>query len=248
MARYSELLERLNGMIGEEGRWRCANRLAEDMGLTPSEKTKFYKTLGGYSVPRADAFLEWLEFVGARIEFPGDRPPGPGDAGRALCFDRPGYRPPGLRSEDYVVVPLVGAERAFASGGFGPDPDQEWVLVSRREHSLRSRANLVALRVGRGDRSMLPLLSPGDVVVVDRDDRRPAEPGRLMLVRLPDGAACIRRVAAAPVPGDLQLTLYADNTRDCPPAVLSLARDCRGDLTAVLGGAVVTSWTDLTRK
>ncbi len=78
---------------------------------------------------------------------------------------------------------------------------------------------------------MLPILHPGDVVLVDRQDRDVMTPGRIMLVMDPDGAGMIKRVAVEEVKSerDWRIVFYSDNVANHPPIVYSLREDFLGD-------------------
>ncbi len=75
---------------------------------------------------------------------------------------------PKLREEDYVSIPLT--ESAIAAGQpiIQADKIEDYVLLHIRAAGKRN--NLVASRVD-GD-SMEPMLHSGDIVVIDRDDKR----------------------------------------------------------------------------
>jgi phage repressor protein C with HTH and peptisase S24 domain len=45
----------------------------------------------------------------------------------------------------------------------------------------------VAVSIGKGEVSMVPTLHPGDIVLVDRAEKAPDPPGKIMLVCEPDG-------------------------------------------------------------
>ncbi|GJL78817.1 MAG: hypothetical protein NPINA01_18060 [Nitrospinaceae bacterium] len=75
---------------------------------------------------------------------------------------------PKLREEDYVSIPLT--ESAIAAGQpiIQADKIEDYVLLHIRASGKRK--NLVASRVD--GESMEPMLHSGDIVVIDRDDKR----------------------------------------------------------------------------
>ena len=75
---------------------------------------------------------------------------------------------PKIRSEDYRSIPLTESSIAAGQPIIQEDNIEDYVLLHVR--AAGKRANLVASRVD-GD-SMEPMLKSGDIVVIDRDDRR----------------------------------------------------------------------------
>jgi len=151
-------------------------------------------------------------------------------------------------SQDYFAVPLAEEAVAAGPGMISQDALRGWVVVWRHHDSLRFRSNLVAVEIGRGQTSMVPTLHPGDIVLVDREERKPDPDGKIMLVCDPDGGCAIKRVATKRVDGDLELIFYSDNSRENPPSTYRLNRDYGGELHHAIGGRVVWAWSDMTRK
>ncbi len=75
---------------------------------------------------------------------------------------------PKLRDEDYVSIPLTESSIAAGQPIIQGDKIEDYVLLHIR--AAGKRRNLVASRVD-GD-SMEPMLHSGDIVVIDRDDKR----------------------------------------------------------------------------
>jgi len=78
---------------------------------------------------------------------------------------------PKLREEDYVSIPLTESSIAAGQPIIQADKIEDYVLLHIR--AAGKRKNLVASRVD-GD-SMEPMLHSGDIVVIDRDDKRIAK-------------------------------------------------------------------------
>ena len=97
---------------------------------------------------------------------------------------------------------------------------------------------------------MQPILNPGDIVLVDRDDRNVKDPGHMMLVLDPkDGSGKVKRVAVTDTEdGDCRITYYSDNAATNPPEVYSLRDDFFGDWERSIVGRVVWAWSDVTAK
>lgn len=248
---YDQLLARMQESIEKAG----GVDSAIEAGM-PGARATLYRVMGGDksrkpTLPGSDILCTWLEKQGARIVFEGDVQARPQT--RDIEFIKPklvgienGAPPP--VSEDYLAVPL--AEEAIAAGpGLMPqDALRGWVIVWRHHDSVRFRTDLVAVEIGKGQTSMVPHLHPGDIVLVDKADRRPDVDGKIMLVCDPDGGCAVKRVSSRTVDGDVELVFYSDNAVGNPPRVFRLNRDYGGHLEAAIGGRVVWGWSDMTRK
>ena len=234
----------LNNRIGRGKRYPNTKRMADELGIDPSQLGRFLKKERGLN---ADSLGYILDKLGATVSF-GDEP---ADAAREVCFRMPetGTHPE-LQPEDYLAVPLAPPAMASEQGLVPEDAVLGWVLVWRHQEPLRFRTNLVAVEVPKQETAMAPALHPGDIVLVDRDDRDPSPAGRIMLVREPgaSGQALVRRVSTRRVDDDLELIFYSDNSREFPPAVYRLGRDYGGDISRAIGGNVAWAWSDMGRK
>ncbi|SNS17067.1 Peptidase S24-like [Humidesulfovibrio mexicanus] len=233
--------------IGEGKTFPNRKRMADALGIDPSQLNRFIEGERGLSV---DTLGRVLDGLGARLVLPGEAPP---EVAREVCFVS--ARPTGTvgdpappASEDYFAVPLATEPVAAGPGRIPQDDIRGWVLVWRHHESVRFRSDLVAVSIGKGEVSMVPTLHPGDIVLVDRGEKAPDPPGKIMLVCEPDGGCAVKRVSTRPVDGDLELVFYSDNSRDYPPRVFRLNRDYGGELSAAIGGRVVWAWSDMTRK
>lgn len=149
---------------------------------------------------------------------------------------------------DYIAAPLVG--EVGAGMGFLPDDEiRSWFLVYRQLPAVRYRRNLVAVEIGPASTSMQPTLNPGDIVLVDRDDRDVSHSGHLMLVLDPmDNSGMIKRVSVRENNGDFQITFYSDNAAKWPPSVYSLEKDFANDWDRAIIGRVIWAWADVREK
>ena len=176
------------------------------------------------------------------------------EAGREVCFVNARIVPAGElaappSSEDYMAAPMVG--EVGAGPGYIPEEDiKSWFLVYKNQPAVRYRRNLIAVEIGPHSTSMQPILNPGDIVLVDRDDRNVKDPGHMMLVLDPkDGSGKVKRVAVADTDeGDCRITYYSDNAASNPPEVYSLRDDFLGDWERCIVGRVVWAWSDVTGK
>lgn len=201
-----------------------------------------------------DKVSKVLDALGAYVVFPGEGR----DFTREVCFvDRKivpvGEHAPPPADTDYVAVPLVG-EVGAGPGMVAEDDLKSWVLVYRNLASVARRTNLLAVEIGKNQRSMVPLLHPGDIVLVDLDDKgdpgayRP--PGNIFLVREPgqEGGGKIKRVSLSGTGQNTILTFYSENVQENEPEPYFLGQDYDNDISRAIVGKVVWAWTDLSRK
>lgn len=242
----SNLRRMLWARVGENGDFPNRKRMADALGIDPSQLNRFMDGERGLSVESLGRVLDGL---GARVVLPGAEQ----EAAREVCFVTtraagagPETHPP--VAQDYFAVPLTTESAAARPGRIPQDDIQGWMLVWRHHESVRFRKDLVAVAVAEGENCMAPTLHPGDVVLVDRAEKSPDPAGKIMLVREPSGVAAVRRVAAQNLEGDLELVFYAADQRSHPPVVGRLHRDYGGDITRAVIGRVVWAWSDMTRK
>jgi len=243
----SNLREMLWARVGENKDFPNRKRMADTLGIDPSQLNRFMDAERGLSVESLGRILDGL---GARVVLPGGAEEEPA---REVCFVAPrptgvelGVRPPA--AEDYFAVPLATLSAAAAPGRIPQEDIQGWVLVWRHHESVRFRSDLVAVSIAPGDDALAPALHVGDIVLVDRAEKSPDPAGKIMLVREPDGACTVMRVATQTTGGDLELVFYSDVPRSIPPRVHRLNRDYGGELARAIGGRVVWAWSDMTCK
>lgn len=169
-----------------------------------------------------------------------------------VCFVNAKVMPAGEhieppRVENYIAAPLVG-EVGAGPGYFSQDEVQSWFLVYKNVPAIMHRRNLIAVEVGPGSTSMQPLLNPGDIVLVDRDDQDVSRPGHIMLVRDPDGAGMIKRVALNKDGRDWSIQFYSDNAAKNPPMSYRLGEDYSGEISNAVVGRVIWAWSDVSNK
>ncbi|SKA85579.1 Peptidase S24-like [Paucidesulfovibrio gracilis DSM 16080] len=249
MAFTDELRNRLKELVGKGKPFPNKKRMADALEVDPSQLNRFLSGERGLTV---DSLGRILDRLGARLAFPDD----PDDATREVCFVVPersqvGREAPPPDSEDYIAVPLAASPVAAGPGLIPEDKIDGWVLVWRHHEAVRFRSNMVAVQIGKNELSMIPTLHPGDIVLVDRNERDPVPAGKIMLVTEPggdDAGAMVKRVSTHKTSEDIELIFYSDNSRDFPPMVYRLARDYDDDITRAIVGKVVWAWSDMTRK
>lgn len=146
--------------------------------------------------------------------------------------------PADIRVEDYLAVPLVaGLVGASYEGAVPWDYIAHLVWVYKPELGRRQWHNLRAIKVANQANSMLPTIRPGDIVIVDPEERPPQQPldkKAIYAVRLDEhGNAAIKRVREIE---DVWI-LLSDNL-DCNPIMVKKA-----DVPNLVIGKVIWSWT-----
>lgn len=246
MGNFEKYLRFANDLTnGTHSRFRTKAELAEFAGISPSQVKK-YQTAS--DMKNIEKFFAFLDKLGVNLDFE----PNP-EPDRDVCFVNAkiapigeGIEPP--QSEDYIAAPMVG-EVGAGLGYIPQDEVKSWFLAYRHHPAVRFRRNLIAVEIGAHSTSMQPTLNPGDIVLVDRDDRDVQHPGHMMLVTDPDGSGMVKRVAIEDKQdGDYRITFYSDNGLKHPPMVYSLLKDYSGDWDKVIAGRVIWAWTDVREK
>lgn len=138
---------------------------------------------------------------------------------------------------DYLAIPLVTEPIAAHPRGRIPGElsiEDIWLPTAL----LHGRHNLIAVRLASDADSMSPQLRPGDLVVIDTDDREFTSDRNLYAVRLEDRESCaVKRLQL--LPDGRHVLLLSEN-----PTYSPLAVEWREDLII---GRVVWSCTDWLR-
>lgn len=236
---HKQVLRIIEGAITKYG---SAAALSRATGVSSANLSRW---INGKQMPRLNEISPIISAVGARIKEADPEP------AKDVCFVNArivpageGVEPP--QGEDYIAAPLVG--EVGAGPGYVPqDEIKSWFLAYKHLPAVRHRRNLLAVELGANSDSMLPTLAPGDIVLIDRDDRNVDQPGRMMLVLDPDGAGMIKRVSVQTVGNDFRVTLYSDNAKH-PPLVYSLRNDYLDDWDRVIVGRAIWAWSDIREK
>lgn len=246
MGNFEKYLRFANDLTnGTHSRFRTKAELAEFAEIAPSQVKK-YQTAS--DMKNIEKFFAFLDKLGVNLDFE----PNP-EPDRDVCFVNARIAPIGAgitppQSEDYIAAPMVG-EVGAGLGYIPQDEVKSWFLAYRHHPAVRFRRNLIAVEIGAHSTSMQPTLNPGDIVLVDRDDRDVLRPGHMMLVTDPDGAGMVKRVSIEDKQdGDYRITFYSDNGAKHPPMVYSLLKDYAGDWDKVIAGRVIWAWTDVREK
>lgn len=246
MKLLEKYLEYAKGLTEKGGRFKNKKELADFVGITPSQVTKYQSAENMQNIGK---FLDFLEKVGGGLTFGNWNSV---EASREVCFVNARVMPAGQHiappvSEDYIAAPLVG-EVGAGPGYFAQDDVESWFLVYKNLPSIMGRRNLIAVEIGRNSTSMSPLLNPKDIVLVDRDDINVDHPGHIMLVRDPEGAGMIKRVAMHKEGADWYIQFYSDNAAQNPPLTYKLREYYDGEICKAVVGRVIWAWADVREK
>jgi hypothetical protein len=231
------------------GKFRNTTNLARQAGVQQASLSRYFTKNTGINI---DAVAKLADAMGAKLVFPEDEQEHTVKDVQFISAHKVSAPRStlGPSEEDYLAVPLAATPVAAGPGLIPEDKIRGWILVWRHQEAVLWRSNLVAVELGRGENSMAPTLHPGDIVLVDRNDREPEPAGKIMLVSEPgpDGGAMIKRVSTQRLDNDVELVFYSDNSREFPPRTFRLGRDYEGDLTRAIAGRVIWAWSDMSHK
>ena len=220
------------------------SRAAKALDLSPMTLNQW---LDGRRVPNLENLSPVFEKLKITFAVPQT------EASRDVCFVNAKVVPVGQHvtppvAEDYIAAPMVG--EVGAGPGYLPEDEvKSWFLAYKNLPAIRHRRNLIAVEIGPTSTSMQPTLNPGDIVLVDRDDRDVTKPGHMMLVLDPDdGSGMIKRVSVTERKDDFQVTYYSDNGSKWPPMIYSLKHDFCDDWDKAIVGRVIWAWADVREK
>ncbi len=174
------------------------NQLAKASSLSWANLTRYED---GENEPSAGKLLRIAEALGVSVDWLMDRKgahemvvAGPVDVAVRMSENVQG---PGVVDEsDFCAVPLVSGSIAAGNPLIVDEDIEEYALVHVSQ--LAGRSDLVAVRVDRRmGLSMLPLIQPGAVVVIDRRDKVIAAEG-IFAVRDDSGACTLKRLQWTP--------------------------------------------------
>lgn len=250
MENYSDIVNYVVGLCGEGKAFKNPTQLAYHCGLDPAF---VHKHLKGGRGANFDPFFNMMRSLGFKIV-----PPGEGPRTREVCFVdakivHSGQNAPPPTPEPYIAVPLVG-EAGAGPGIVSEERFKSWILVYKHLKSISKRHDFLAVEIGKNSRSMIPLLHPGDIVLVDLEDKgvdsgfRP--PGNIFLVREPgqEGGGKVKRVSLTQEKDETILTYYSENIQEHEPESYLLSKYFDGETGNAIVGKVVWAWTDLSRK
>lgn len=238
---YDKLLYLLKKAVDQYG---SASALSRASGVSVANISRW---INNKQAPRLTDLAPIMDLLGVLPKEPNE------DSGKDVCFVDAKLVPAGEhvqppQAEDYIAAPLVG-EVGAGPGYVAQDDVKSWFLVYRHHPAIQHRYNLLAVEIAKNSTSMIPLLKPGDLVLVDRNDRDVSRPGHIMLVKDPDDQGMIKRVSVEQQDdGDYSVVYYSDNAMENPPICYSLRRDFFNDWQRAIVGRVIWAWADVREK
>ena len=224
---YDASLEWLkNNLVKEYG---SLNKAYREMGAS---KSTLYKALREEAVPRAREYLNWLNQQGVDLVYPEQKE-------FAKCQPEVNHFHDGvltavqaqhMSNSSFKPIPVY--RKSDLTQSFGKSEEWknqvpiDWVLTTDSYQSLPH--DCIGVRVPSHDRSMVPTLNPGDVVLIDLVNTWRGHHNDIHLVRCHDGDLVFRRVCIQPQKcsqtGEMvQLVcLQSDNVSEYVPILLNL--------------------------
>ncbi len=174
------------------------NQLAKAAGISWGNLVRYEE---GQNEPSAGKLLQIAEALGASADWllgrrggQVSREAGPVEVSVRLSDNIQG--PGRVDESDFRAVPLVAGVIAAGSARIVDEDIEEYALIHVSQ--VTGRADLVAVRVSREmGRSMMPLIQPGAVVVIDRRDKEIASHG-VYAVRDETGGCTLKRLQWTP--------------------------------------------------
>lgn len=248
MGIYDEIIDWLDRLA--HTRFKNPAQMAEFLDVPLNQITRWIKK---ERAPKLNTIGDVLDQLGAKVVFPGEVKATVDDTTRPVRFLDATVLRNGKHShlpqptpDRYRAIPVVSGEVAAGEGLIAEEGIDSWMLLSTVEPAVRWSSNLLAVRVGRRQRSMLPLIHPGATVLVDCDDRQPAGEASIYLVRDPHDGIAIKKVRLFTRHNEEFLTFYSLNAEEYPPFTYSVGKDFEGNLRKAIAGKVVWLWQDLT--
>ena len=200
-------------------------RIAKDTGLSQKNMADFSNKYGPGSDPQFRTTYKILRgLLGRRpVDLEGTKP---------VITIVGGVQevPKGMRPDDYYGVPMVEDRIAAGQGRIMDDHVAGLVWVYKPE--IGNRRNLVAVKLAADAESMQPTLHPGNIVIIDRDDKA-ITPQGIYAVRTSQEHLAIKRLTVS----NGRFWLVSDNHR-WPPQISEFDSSEK-----LIIGRVVWSWT-----
>lgn len=216
-AKINEILKFIAAEFAKLGGDKKRKELAKEWGLRSSKNIndfeKYAHAIDDGELPNPTFRLTYRILAGIM-----KRPP--------ISFSTPG---PPIRPENYVPVPMVEGRIAAGPGLIVHENIHELIGVYKEE--IGHRKNLVAVRLASDADSMKPTLFPGDIVIIDRDDKQ-IVPHGIYAVRVDQEGCSLKRIRIARD----HFILLSDNP-DYPAEISELS-----NLDDLIVGRVTWSW------
>lgn len=256
---YRSIIDGMNSMIGEGKKYRFAADMARDCDVSPmylkrilsEEKVQYLKNI-----------CHVLDTVGFKLAYATDKTQILSLCKRSAEINITKDQGE-LATQNCLAIPVISLSKATLSTAdhqLGQEDIHDWVIISEGMKSMRLRSaaqnpnTLIAIELDRQYDQMEPVLQPGDIIVVDRNDKyeRFAPPGNIFIAKEPSAenneSGRICRVLTEPDGQDLRIVYYYDNITKYTPRTWSLKDDFAGEITNALIGRVIWSWSNTVNK
>lgn len=174
------------------------NQLAEASSLSWANIDRYEE---GANEPSASRLLQIAEALDVSVDWllgrqGAEANPTAGPIDIQLRISSSIQGPGRVETGDFQAVPLVSGSIAAGSARIVEEAIEEYALIHVSQ--VTGRGDLVAIRVNREvGRSMLPLIQPGAVVVVDRQDKE-ITPSGIYAVRDDSDGCTLKRLQWTP--------------------------------------------------
>jgi len=193
---------------------------------------------------------EILDKIGVKLVWPGEV----NVTDRSLTFASPellnieGNTPPPV-GDEYRAIPLTSAEVAAGPGLIPEDGIQGWCILWKNIPALLRRRNLLCSRLADKQNSMEPTLHPGDFIVIDRNDIiiPSINKGNIFLIRDKYDGIAVKRLSLQQQGMESLLIVHSDN-KFFPPYSINVTQEFEDQLSNVVIGKVVYSWSDMSKQ
>lgn len=225
-------------------RYGSQNAMALALGFKQLSVSRFFR---GSNTGYLD-ICEWLDKLDVRLIWPDQE----SATDRPVSFLPPEKAAPAegqVPAGAYRAIPLVNFQTASMPGLIPEGKIDGWHLVWRSTPSLLDRVNLVCCRAESDSQAMPPTLTGGDIVVIDRDDTRATgeRRGNIFLIHDKYDGICIRRVRVEERGRETLIIINSDNDSS-PPYSIDASSDFGKEISKVIIGRVVYSWSDMSKK
>lgn len=207
---------------------------------TGESEANISRWLSGASTPTLRKLEPILMALGARLVLPEDEEVAQRPVVMQFCY---GKNERFVTRAEYTAVPVLG--EVGAGNGMLPleQEPENWIVIE----SGQASKSTIALKVGWNERSMLPHICPGDVVVVDMAKDIAMSEQHVYLVQEPpcEGSGyLLKRVQIKKDDSRTLVVFYSDNAAEgYAPLIYDLSLYTDGNIANAVRGRVIQRMT-----
>lgn len=217
------------------------NKMCREFGIKQATLSKFCTGANsGYKF-----VAEILDKLGVRLLWPDQV----SETKRPVIMNAPKETPEGFAISNRTrAIPILPIDEVSDFGAMDAVNITDWCLLEGNISTLLNRNNLVAVRLDRDQRHLGHLIRPGDLVVVDREDKSVNEDrdGNIFLVKDPWDGFAIKRATLRQQNENFILLFYSDSG-EFPPSTIDI-NDLGEDIQQAVVGRIVHARIDMTKK